>query len=205
MLFKRLTEEKKKEIMQKVMRREIKALDEFIDAFQPLIWKMYRREAGEGCKLDHEDFSQQCRLIIVKCLKSFKGDVFGELCNFIVISLNNGVKDFIKKKINYDRCNVLGQEPDYVYNLKASYLEYSLEEEIVNKVTLVQNYDKFIKNRIPKKQEAALIAFCSGEEAVKKYILKTGIKNESFRKCLNRAIISVTKMVKIGELQQLEG
>ncbi len=205
MLFKRLTEEKKKEIMQKVMRREIKALDEFIDAFQPLIWKMYRREAGEGYKLDHEDFSQQCRLIIVKCLKNFKGDVFGELCNFIVISLNNGVKDFIKKKINYDRCNVLGQEPDYVYNLKASYLEYSLEEEIVNKVTVVQNYDKFIKNRMPKKQEAVLIAFCSGEEAVKKYILKTGIKTESFRKCLNRAIISVTKLVKIGELQQLEG
>ena len=52
MLFKRLTEEKKKEIMQKVMRREIKALDEFIDAFQPLIWKMYRREAGEGYKLE---------------------------------------------------------------------------------------------------------------------------------------------------------
>ncbi|MBI6873608.1 hypothetical protein [Clostridium aciditolerans] len=205
MLFKRLTEEKKKEIMQKVMRREIKDLDEFIDAFQPLIWKRYYIESKKVYNLNQEDFSQQCRLIIIKCLKNFKGNVFGELCNYIVISLNNGVKDFVKKKINYDKYNVLGQEPDYVYNLKASYLEYSLEEEIVNKVTVVQNYDKFIKNRIPKKQEAVLIAFCSGEEAVKDYILKTGIKNESFRKCLNRAIISVTKMVKIGELQQLEG
>lgn len=204
MLLKKLTEEDKRSIMQKVKKRKIKELDEFICSFQPLIWKLYNQEIDKGYKLNCEDFNQQCGLIIVKCLKSFKGDLFGKLCNYVVKSLHNGVKDFMRKKANYERYNILSEDPDYVYSIQALGSESSLEETI-NKLNAVQSCKKLIKNRIPKRQEEVLMAFCLGEQAVKNYILKTGIKTESFRKCLNRAVISAIKLIKTDELHQFDG
>jgi DNA-directed RNA polymerase specialized sigma subunit, sigma24 homolog len=195
-----ITKLEQERIVKTVKMGEISSLNSFLHSFNVNIASCYRLNRCNEDNLNFEDFQQECRMAVIKALKSFKQNSYGELRSFIKITIKNKSIDIAKKHKNQNNYNILGDDSEDIHDLSARNHKYSLENEVVNRLTVEHSNEKFIRRKLTDKQYDVLKAFYFGE-CPRKYELENGMKPRNFDKILDRALKKIAKIIKTKEFK----
>lgn len=192
------TKFEKNEIVRIVKRREFSKLDNFLELFNGVIWRVYRASGCGEYKIDFEDFRQDCYAEVLKALKSFESNTYEQLCAFIKIIIMRAGGHTAKKYKNQNDYNILGIEAEDIHYLASREIGYSLENEVVNRLTIEHSNEKFIKKTLTKKECRVLEVFYFGK-CPRKYESENGLKYRTFDRTLYRALKKTAKIVATKE------
>lgn len=189
-----------KEIVRLVKGGCISTLDSFMESFEGTIAVSYKVHICHEDNMDYEDFQQECCRGVIRALKDFKQNTYGQLRNFVKSTINNTAKDIVAKHRNQKNYNILGKDSEDVYDLTARKQKYSLENEVVNRLTFEHSVEKFIRKNLTEKQFNVVKAFYLGE-CPREYELRNGMKPRSFDKALQRALKKLRKIIETEEFK----
>lgn len=195
-----ITELEKEQTVKCVKRGEVTSLNSFFKSFDVNIARGYKLNGCHKENLNFEDFRQECRIEVIEALKSFKKDTYGQLRSFVKTTIRNRSIDITKKHKNQSNYNILGDNSEDIHNLSARDHRYSLENEVVNKLTIEHSSEKFIRGKLTEKQFNVTKAFYYGE-CPRKYELENGMKPRNFDKILDRALKKIAKIVQTKEFK----
>lgn len=186
------------EIVRIVKRGEFSKIDDFLELFNGVIWRVYRANECDEYKIHLEDFCQDCYAEVLKALKSFESNTYEQLCAFITTTIIRVGRHTAEKYKNQSDYNILGIEAEDIHYLASRKIRYSMENEVVNRLTIEHSNEKFIKKTLTKKEYRVLEVFYFGK-CPRKYESENGLKYRTFDRTLDRALKKTAKIVATKE------
>lgn len=197
MLIRKLSYEESEIIMEGAKKGDKLKIEMIVGNFQGLIIKNYNSLIYKQARIDFEDYTQQCYLKIMDCIKKTEEKNYWQLIRLIEKSIKYLTIDIRKKYNTLDNSNVfLGVRTD-TYKYKDSVETCKFAENIISDMTVKYLYNNFIKDELSEKENNVFYLYISGK-SMDKYAKEKGLKLDSVKRTLRRA------MNKIRNIEQLK-
>lgn len=169
-----------------------------IENFRGLVRNMHNKRIRGKFDISLDDYEQECSMKIMECIDEVSKKNYWQLCSLIEISLERKTNDFIGKSKNYNKRNTPVEDIIYVCDKHNLSLESKFDDLIVSDMTAYDSYNTLIKNKLSKEEDKAFSAYIAGK-SLDNYAKERGVKVESVKKNLRRAVSKIVNKKQIKE------
>lgn len=197
-MLSKLSEKEMEKIIEYAKKGDKESITIIIENFQGLIVNNYKNRIKDKFNICMDDYTQECNLKIMKCIKEVAVNNYWQLSRLIKISLERKTSDFIKKNENFHNYNMLVEDMTYVYDKNNLSSDHKFDDLIVSDMIVSDSYNNFIKDKLSKEEDNVFSSHISGQ-CLTKYAEEKGVKVESVKRTLRRAVNKIVNKEQIKE------
>lgn len=181
-----------KEVMERIKRKHYEKTGDIFLACDRFIRSRYISCSVSEHKISLKDFTSECYLVILECMKKHKTGGSKGLIRYIKKTLKKRSITIVEKHEKYYDLNVVGEFDDNSLYIE-SFEEVYLEQDILNEMTLESCYRKYGNKKITEYEIKVFKEYvCTGD--LTDFAKSRGIKYQSAVRTLKRVIEKIRKI-----------